>query len=83
VLKKRLENVAGVGQVNLVGLARREIQVQVDREKLKAFGLTYAEVAGALERENLELPAGKLEQARASPWSASPASSVRWMNFGS
>ncbi len=67
VLKRRLETVPGVGQVNLIGLARREIQVLVDREKLKAFGLTYAEVAGALERENLELPAGKLEQGGSEP----------------
>ena len=67
VLKKRLENVSGVGQVTLVGLARREVQVFVDREKLKAFGLTYAEVAGSLQRENLELPAGKLEQGKSEP----------------
>src|SRR5512141_2027034 len=38
VLKKRLENVQGVGQVRLIGLARREVQVLVDREKLKACG---------------------------------------------
>jgi hypothetical protein len=40
-----------VGQVTLVGLARREIQVRVNREKLRAFGLTYAQVADALQRE--------------------------------
>ena len=61
-LKKRLENVAGVGQVTLIGLARREVQVFVDKEKLKALWLTFVEVAGSLQRENLELPAGKLEQ---------------------
>lgn len=62
VIKKRLENVPGVGQVNIVGEARREVQIQVDREKLAALRLTYAEVAGALRRENLDVPAGKLEQ---------------------
>jgi len=67
VLKKRLENIPGVGQVNLIGLARREVQINVDREKLKALGLSYAEVAGALQRENIELPAGKLEQGNAEP----------------
>jgi hydrophobic/amphiphilic exporter-1 (mainly G- bacteria), HAE1 family len=67
VLKKRLENVQGVGQINLIGLARREIQVLVDREKLKAFGLTYAEAAGALQRENMDLPAGRLEQGANEP----------------
>ncbi|HEX2520893.1 MAG TPA: efflux RND transporter permease subunit, partial [Terriglobia bacterium] len=44
VIKKRLETMPGVGQVTLVGLARREIQVLVNRERLKAFGLTYAQV---------------------------------------
>jgi HAE1 family hydrophobic/amphiphilic exporter-1 len=67
VIKKRLETIPGVGQVNLLGLARREIQVLVDREKLRAFGLTYAQVAGALERENMDLPAGKLEQNEREP----------------
>jgi HAE1 family hydrophobic/amphiphilic exporter-1 len=67
VIKKRFENVPGVGQVDLVGLARREIQVLVDREKLEAFGLTYAEAAGALRRENVDVPAGKLEQGKQEP----------------
>ncbi len=67
VIKKRLETVQGVGQVNLVGLARREIQIFLDRDKLKSYGLTYAQVAGALQRENLDVPAGKLEQGRQEP----------------
>jgi len=67
VIKKRLENVNGVGQVNMVGEARREIQVLVEREKLEAFGLSYAEVANALRRENLDVPAGKLEQGSNEP----------------
>ncbi|HZT32694.1 MAG TPA: efflux RND transporter permease subunit [Bryobacteraceae bacterium] len=67
VIKKRLETVPGVGQVNLVGLARREIQALVDRQKLAAYGLAYAQVAAALERENQDVPAGKLEQGKHEP----------------
>ena len=67
VIKKRLETMPGVGQVTLVGLARREIQVLVNREKLKAFGLTYAQVAAPMERENQDVPAGKLEQGQQEP----------------
>jgi HAE1 family hydrophobic/amphiphilic exporter-1 len=67
VIQKRLETVPGVGQVTLVGLARREIQVFLDRDKLKAYGLTYAEVSQALHRENMDVPAGKLEQGRQEP----------------
>jgi HAE1 family hydrophobic/amphiphilic exporter-1 len=67
VIQKRLETVPGVGQVNLVGLARREIQIFMDRDKLKSYGFTYAQVAQALQRENMDLPAGKLEQGRQEP----------------
>ncbi len=66
-IQKRLETVPGVGQVNLIGEARREIQVFVDRDKLKAYGLTYAQVQQALMRENMDLPAGKLEQGANEP----------------
>jgi HAE1 family hydrophobic/amphiphilic exporter-1 len=67
VLKKRMENIPGVGQVTLTGLARREIQIFADREKLKAYGLTYAELSAALQRENVDLPAGKLESGNREP----------------
>jgi HAE1 family hydrophobic/amphiphilic exporter-1 len=56
LIKKHIETVAGVGQVNLVGMARREIQILLDRDKLKAYGLTYAQAAAALERENMDVP---------------------------
>jgi HAE1 family hydrophobic/amphiphilic exporter-1 len=62
VLKRRLENISGVGQVRLVGAARREIHVLLDRDKLKAYGLTYPQVLAALRRENMDVPAGKLDQ---------------------
>ena len=67
IIKKRIETVSGVGQVTLVGLARREIQIFLDRDKVKAYDLTYAQVAGALQRENLDMPAGKLEQGQHEP----------------
>ncbi|MBM3744375.1 MAG: efflux RND transporter permease subunit, partial [Acidobacteria bacterium] len=66
-IKRRLETVPGVGQVNLVGLARREIHIFVDRARLSAYGLSFAEVAGALRRENQDVPAGKLEQDKFEP----------------
>jgi len=62
VLKRRLENVSGVGQIRLVGPSRREVQVLLDRVQLQAYGLTYAQVMQSLQRENLDIPAGKLEQ---------------------
>ena len=43
-VKRRLETVRGVGAVNLVGEAKREIQVVVDRSKLEAYRISLAEV---------------------------------------
>jgi HAE1 family hydrophobic/amphiphilic exporter-1 len=62
VLKRQIENISGVGQVRIVGAARREIHLLLDRDKLKAYGLTYPEVLAAMQRENLDVPAGKLDR---------------------
>lgn len=67
VIKKRLETVPGVGQVALAGEARREIQILVNREKLRGLGLTFADVSLALQQENQDVPAGKLEQGAQEP----------------
>ena len=61
-IKKRLEAVAGVGAVNLVGESIREIQVVVDRAKLDAYHLSLAQVVDALRRENVDFPAGSADR---------------------
>jgi HAE1 family hydrophobic/amphiphilic exporter-1 len=40
LLRQKLENISGVGQVQLVGGAKREIHVNVDPERLRAYSLT-------------------------------------------
>jgi len=62
VIKRRLENVPGVGAVNLVGESKREIQVVVDRAKLEAYRLSLADVVNALRRENVDAPAGAADR---------------------
>ena len=67
VLKKRLENVRGVGAVNLVGDTPREINIYLDPAALQAFGITPAQVVNAVRSENQDLPVGSirsLEQER-------------------
>jgi HAE1 family hydrophobic/amphiphilic exporter-1 len=61
-VQKRLESVNGVGEVLLFGARRREIQVQIDPDRLNAYALSTTDVAAALRSQNLELPGGKLEQ---------------------
>jgi HAE1 family hydrophobic/amphiphilic exporter-1 len=61
-VQKRLESINGVGEVLLFGARRREIQVQIDPDRLNAYGLSTTDVAAALRSQNLELPGGRLEQ---------------------
>ena len=61
-IKKRLENIDGVGEIRLTGGRRREIRVRVDPDKMSAYGLTVNDVANALRLQNLELPGGRVNE---------------------
>ena len=62
VATARLETVAGVGAVNLVGESTREIQVVVDRARLEAYHVSLSQVVEALRTENVDLPAGSADR---------------------
>ncbi|HAZ62313.1 MAG TPA: AcrB/AcrD/AcrF family protein [Armatimonadetes bacterium] len=62
VLRRRVESVNGVGQVDVIGGRQRQINVTLDAHKLQAYGLTAADVAGALGRQNTQIPGGLVEQ---------------------
>ncbi|HEX8475319.1 MAG TPA: efflux RND transporter permease subunit [Pyrinomonadaceae bacterium] len=61
-IKKRIENINGVGQVQIVGGAEREIQVRVDPDKMRAYNVTVAEIAGAVRAQNMEVPGGRIDE---------------------
>src|SRR5436190_3028368 len=61
-LRRRLESLNGVGQVLIVGGRPRQINVVVDTEKLSAVGVTTAQIIGALQSQNVQIPGGKVEQ---------------------
>ena len=63
VLRKRLENVRGVGSVTLVGAVRREIAIHLDPARLEALGVGADQVIAAVRSENQDLPAGTLRSA--------------------
>jgi len=60
-LKAVLQNVQGVGQVNIIGGDERQIRVNINQEKLKAYGLGIAQVTQAITNANQSFPAGSLE----------------------
>jgi HAE1 family hydrophobic/amphiphilic exporter-1 len=63
-VKQRLEGVSGIGQVLLIGGRKRAIQIQVDAEKLSSLGLSISQVSLALQRQNIEMPGGRLDQGK-------------------
>ncbi|MDI1272435.1 efflux RND transporter permease subunit [Polaromonas sp.] len=60
VLKKRLENVRGVGAVSLVGGSKREINIYLNPQAMEALGITADQVASAVRNENQDLPVGAI-----------------------
>jgi HAE1 family hydrophobic/amphiphilic exporter-1 len=54
-----IQQVDGVGAVNIIGGLEREIQVEVDLNKMNALGISIAQVTQA---ENLNLPAGRVTE---------------------
>jgi len=61
VLRRRLETISGVGQVMLVGGQARQINVELDPLALRAYGLTVADVARAVQSQNLQMPSGSMK----------------------
>ncbi|MFZ6771190.1 efflux RND transporter permease subunit [Undibacterium sp. SXout7W] len=60
LVKKRLENVRGVGSVTLVGGVKREIKIYLKPNELEALGLGVDQVITAIRNENQELPTGAI-----------------------
>lgn len=57
----QLSKLAGVGQIVLVGGQEREIQINVDRPKLRSLGISILQVSQAIQASNLDFPTGKIK----------------------
>ena len=61
-VKHRIERIPGVASLDIRGGLDREIHVNLDGEKIKALGLPIDRLLERLKEENINLPAGTLEQ---------------------
>jgi HAE1 family hydrophobic/amphiphilic exporter-1 len=61
-IRRRLENLPGVGKVKLVGDSRREVRVEVDPARIQALGMGVDEVVAGLAAENVNTPLGRLNR---------------------
>ncbi|WP_439490646.1 efflux RND transporter permease subunit [Algoriphagus sp.] len=56
-----LAQINGVAQVNMLGGTEREIKVNLDRNKLDAYGISPITVAQTINASNLDFPTGRLK----------------------
>ncbi|PRP91051.1 Multidrug resistance protein MdtB [Enhygromyxa salina] len=62
VVKQRLQQIPGVGSIDIIGGREREIRIEVDPADLVGYGLAVDDVAQALQAQSLDLPAGHVTQ---------------------
>ena len=61
VLQEGLQTIPGVSSINIQGQRQYAMRLWIDPNKLSALGLAAVDVRNALNTENVELPAGKIE----------------------
>jgi hydrophobe/amphiphile efflux-1 (HAE1) family protein len=61
VLKQRFQTLPGVGEVTLGGFLERNIRVWLDARKMESFSLTADDVVQAIQKQHIEVPAGRIE----------------------
>ena len=61
-VKNRIERIPGVASLDIHGERKREIHVNLNAEKIKALGLPIDQLLDRLKEENINLPAGSIEQ---------------------
>jgi HAE1 family hydrophobic/amphiphilic exporter-1/multidrug efflux pump len=60
VLSQRFQTIPGVSSVQIWGQKRYSMRLWLSPDKLASYGLTVADVRDALNRQNIELPSGKV-----------------------
>ena len=61
-VKAMIESAPGVGEVTIAGAADRAVQVNIDAERLAAYGLSILQVRDAMTRQNTEIPGGRVDE---------------------
>ncbi len=59
VIKPALQQIPGVGSVQLVGGRKRELTIVVSPQALKSYGLTPVDVVGAVRGQSIDVPSGR------------------------
>nr|WP_121270703.1 efflux RND transporter permease subunit [Pedobacter schmidteae] len=60
VIADRLQTITGVSSIQIMGQRKYAMRIRIAPDKLAAYGLTSQDIVAALDRENVELPSGKI-----------------------
>jgi len=60
-LRRRLENLSGIGSAEINGLPKREVSVVLDVPRMVALGISAREVINAIGADSQNVPAGAIE----------------------
>ena len=60
VIADRIQTIPGVSSMQIMGQRKYAMRIRIDPTKLASYGLTSQDIVAALDKENVELPSGKL-----------------------
>jgi multidrug efflux pump len=61
IIKERVQTIPGVASVRIFGDKRYAMRLMLDPDRMAAHAVTPADIQAAIQRENVDLPAGRLE----------------------
>lgn len=60
-MKDDVEAASSVREVEVIGDVEREVQINVDIDKLNGYGLSFGQLVGAIQEQNLTIPGGTVD----------------------
>jgi HAE1 family hydrophobic/amphiphilic exporter-1/multidrug efflux pump len=60
VLQNKFQTIPEVSAVNIIGQKRPAMRIWVDPDKMNAYGLAFNDITTVLNKENVEIPSGKI-----------------------
>ena len=60
VIADRIQTIPGVSSMQIMGQRKYAMRIRIDPTRLASYGLTSRDIVTALDKENVELPSGKL-----------------------
>lgn len=60
VLQEQLQTIPEVSGVNILGQKRPSMRIWIQPDKMNAYNIAFSDIKSALDKENIEIPSGKL-----------------------